>query len=186
MHKRSAKNAKDLILGEYKTSRQNPGHTGHRHGSRHFIDNQNENIRKQFYLCFSVYLTIMGDSSYMKKTPGRVWSPPSAAFFWCFVTEYWFVDKTYNELMCSVSKVHSANTVNGCPCHMVSSVYTGTHTHAQRLSRLVASLSAPPRQLDMWPHHATTPREGARVCAITRTAAPTWQPRMYMSTYLLV
>lgn len=47
-------------------------------------------------LCFSVNLTIMGDSSYKTKTPGSPWSPISPlATFSCLVTENWFVFTTW-------------------------------------------------------------------------------------------
>ena len=50
------------------------------------------------YLCFSVSFTIMGDSSYSTKTPGRPWSPSSPfAIFSCRVTENWLVLTTYQE-----------------------------------------------------------------------------------------
>lgn len=46
-------------------------------------------------LCFSVNLTIIGDSSYRTKTPGKPWSPirPLATFS-CLVTENWLVFNT--------------------------------------------------------------------------------------------
>lgn len=50
------------------------------------------------YLCFSVSFTIMGESSYSTKTPGRPWSPRSPfAIFSCRVTENWLVLTTYQE-----------------------------------------------------------------------------------------
>lgn len=50
------------------------------------------------YLCFSVSFTIMGESSYSTKTPGRPWSPSSPfAIFSCRVTENWLVLTTYQE-----------------------------------------------------------------------------------------
>lgn len=50
------------------------------------------------YLCFSVSFTIMGESSYRTKTPGRPWSPSSPfAIFSCRVTENWLVLTTYQE-----------------------------------------------------------------------------------------
>lgn len=50
------------------------------------------------YLCFSVNLTIMGDSSYKTNTPGSPWSPirPLATFS-CLVTENWFVFNTWKK-----------------------------------------------------------------------------------------
>lgn len=57
------------------------------------------------YLCFSVSFTIMGESSYSTKTPGRPWSPSSPfAIFSCRVTENWLVLTTYQE-------TNTANTV---------------------------------------------------------------------------
>lgn len=51
------------------------------------------------YLCFSVNLTIMGDSSYKTNTPGSPWSPISPlATFSCLVTENWFVFTTCEEI----------------------------------------------------------------------------------------
>lgn len=47
------------------------------------------------YLCFSVYFTIIGESSYIMNTPGNPASPiPEDTTFECFVTENWFVYNT--------------------------------------------------------------------------------------------
>ena len=62
------------------------------------LDVKHQSINHSSYLCFSVYLTIMGDNSYITKTPGNPDSPvlPPTTFE-CFVTEYWFVFKIWNK-----------------------------------------------------------------------------------------
>lgn len=69
------------------------------------------------HLCFSVSFTIIGESSYSTKTPGRPWSPSSPlATFSCLVTENWFVLSTCGRKGPRQRKAQ--NLAHGCsePC----------------------------------------------------------------------